>query len=241
MEPPPGLHNVDIDIIQIEGNFPAGLFVSLQTTNNRKLVRLHLSKMSYYTGLNIAPRRRTLSDSRPRRPVALLAHHQNTDPDIESDSDVAGSKGHSTTDVPPPIPDRDVRRVVSQRTQAPSKDLCDRDMLPSQRRRQGDMSISFYDTLLQGSGERAWLRAMQKIDARRTEQACSGLSSTTSADLAIAPARKISAESLSMAFTQTDSETGAAQQAEKKSVGGAPKTFEEVLWGTDKVPTALQR
>lgn len=229
--PAGGLHNVHADIILMKGYFPPGLLVPPQSTKNCELVGLDESKMSYYTGLNIAQRRRRPMDDRPRRPVASLAHHQSIDPEIKSDSKVAASRGHSTTDIAPPIPHRDLRRAR----------FCDRDMLPSQRRLRGDMSASHYDQLVQASSERLWLRVAQNIDPRRAEEVGSSLGSTTTKDFSIAPTRENEMKSPSLASTQSNPRAGVAKQAGRRSAVGSPKTFEEILRGVEKVPTALKK
>lgn len=151
--------------------------------------------MPLYTSLDTAPQRYRNTDGKPRRPrssamPASDTESHTTSKPVVSDSNVAVRQGDQSIDLAPQIPHREVRRNISQKKQVPSEHFSDRDMLPSQRRRRGDMGPSYYDQLVQGSGDRPWLHAMQNIDARRAPQTGSGSSTSTPQNFANTPERK---------------------------------------------------
>jgi hypothetical protein len=106
------------------------------------------------------------------------------------------------------------------------------------------MGASYYDTLMQGLGDRPWLHAMQNIDAARTrsvEEVRKDLGSTIRRSVAIDLTLGDKMASPSSASRQIDSKAGEAQQTEPKSTSSLPKTFEEILRGIERVPTALKK
>lgn len=192
--------------------------------------------MSLYTGLDTAPRRYRSLDGKPPRPRRSIPPASG-----KRNSDVPTSEEHDDTAIPPQIPDQDVLGVISQKPQVPSTNFSDCDMLPSQRRRRGDMGSSYYDQLAQESGNRPWLRAMQNIGAQSAQETSSNSNTTTPTNFSNVTTRRTGIESASSRSTQSIPNVAPAQKAESQSANGASRTFDDILRGMETVPMALKK